>query len=119
MCRPPRSCSTTACCLIGTVRATKANQTGILGYGGDKNDDYRLEYEGTATLPLSRQWVTGIEYRTKPDNLSFAKEQDWYDVFVAYFLNKNLSVTVAYADLGDVALQSGQRGLYLSVQAGF
>ena len=37
----------------------------------------------------------------------------------AYAVNKHLSVTAAYADLGTIATFKGQRGLYLSLQAGF
>ena len=32
--------------LNGTVRATKANQTGLLGFGGDRNDDYHAAVRG-------------------------------------------------------------------------
>ena len=103
----------------GTLRATKANQMGLLGFGGDKNDDRSLQFEGSAGYLVTRKLVIGGEYRTKPSNLGFAKEDDWFDVFAAYALNKNLSVTVAYADLGDIATFKNQRGLYVSLQAGF
>ena len=56
--------------------------------------------------------------RTKPSNLSIAKEQNAWDVFAAYFLNKNLSATIAYADLGNILIRDHQRGAYLSLQAG-
>ena len=61
----------------------------------------------------------GAEYRTKPDNLAFAREQDAFDVFAAYAFTKNLSLTAAYVDLGDIATFKNQRGAYLSLQAGF
>jgi hypothetical protein len=105
--------------LNGTVRLTKANQTGLLGFGGDKNDSYKAQFEGSAGYLVSKRLLVGAEYRTKPDNLGFAKESDWADVFVAYAFNKSLSVTAAYADLGDIATFKNQRGLYLSLQAGF
>ncbi len=57
--------------------------------------------------------------RTKPDNLGFAKEDTWYDVFGAYAINKHLSFTVAYANLGDIATLKNQNGVYVSLQAGF
>ena len=66
-----------------------------------------------------RDLLIGAEYRTKPDNLSFAREEDWMDVFVAYSVNKHLSVTAAWTDLGSIATFDNQRGLYLSLQAGF
>lgn len=102
----------------GTVRATKANQTGLLGFGGPGSDDYTLQFEGSAGMLLSKRLLVGAEYRTKPNRLGL-KEDDWFDVFAAYAVNKHLSVTAAYADLGTIAAFKGQRGLYLSLQAGF
>lgn len=105
--------------LDGTIRATKANQFGLLGFGGDKHDAYRAEFEGSAGYLLSKRLLVGAEYRSKPDNLGFAKEDISFDLFGAYALNKNLSVTLAYVDLGDIATFKNQRGVYLSLQAGF
>lgn len=105
--------------LSGAVRATKANQTGLLGFGGPgDSDDYGLQFEGSAGVLVSKRLLVGVEYRTKPDNLAL-KEDDWFDLFAAYALNKHVSVTAAYADLGTIATFKGQRGLYLSLQAGF
>lgn len=103
----------------GAVRATKANQTGLLGFGGPGgNDDYSLQFEGSAGVLLSKRLLVGGEYRSKPNNLGL-KEDDWWDLFAAYAVSKNLSVTAGYADLGTIATFKGQRGLYLSLQAGF
>jgi len=103
----------------GTVRATQANQTGLLGFGGPAGeDDYSLQFEGSAGVLLSKRLLVGGEYRTKPSNLGL-KEDDWWDVFAAYAVNKHLSITAGYADLGTIATFKGQRGLYLSLQAGF
>lgn len=103
----------------GTVRWTNANQTGLLGFGGDANDDREAQFEGSVGWLVSRNLVIGAEYRTKPDNLSFAAEDDWFDVYAAYALNKHLSVTAAWTDLGSIATFEDQRGLYISLQAGF
>ena len=103
----------------GAVRWTNANQTGLLGFGGDANDDHEAQFEGSVGWLLSRNLVVGAEYRTKPDNLSFAGEDDWFDVYAAWAVNKHLSVTAAWADLGSIATFDDQRGLYLSLQAGF
>ncbi|MDI9243751.1 DUF3034 family protein [Marinobacter sp. CHS3-4] len=106
----------------GTVRATKANQGGLLGFGGDKNDSYEAMAEGSVSLFLTRQWLVGVEYRQKPDNLGFAKEEDWWDVFIAWVPDRRVSVTAAYVDLGevaDIADLGNQKGAYLSVQASF
>ncbi len=103
----------------GTVRWTNANQTGLLGFGGDANDDHEAQFEGSVGWLVSRNLVIGAEYRTKPDNLSFAKEDDWFDLYAAWAINKHLSVTAAWADLGSIATFDDQRGVYLSIQAGF
>ena len=105
--------------LSGAIRATKANQTGLLGFGGDRSDDYKAQFEGSAGWLVSKRLVVGAEYRAKPSNLGFAKEDDWIDLFAAYAINKTVSVTAAYVDLGDIATFKDQRGLYLSLQAGF
>ncbi len=103
----------------GAVRATKANQTGLLGFGGAGKTDYSAQVEGSVGYLLRRNWVVGAEYRSKPDNLAFAKESDWFDLFTAYALNKTVSATLGYVDLGSIATFKRQRGLYLSLQAGF
>ncbi len=105
--------------LDATLRLTKANQTGLLGFGGDRSNDYHPEFEGSAGYLVTRHLVVGGEYRTKSNNLGFAKESDWYDLFAAYAVNKNLSVTLAYVDLGTIATFNNQRGVYVSLQAGF
>jgi hypothetical protein len=105
--------------LNGTVRLTKANQIGILGFGGDKNDKYKPQFEFSAAYLLTRKLAIGAEYRMKPNNLGIAREDDWMDVFVAYQPVKNVSVTVAYADLGNIVVKDNQRGLYASLQVGF
>jgi hypothetical protein len=101
-----------------TLRETKANQFGILGFGGDKHNDYSTQFEGSAAYLISRKFAVGAELRTKPSNLSIAHEGAAWDLFAAYFLNKNLSITAAYADLGNIAIKNDQHGAYLSLQAG-
>jgi hypothetical protein len=105
--------------LSGTVRWTEANQTGLLGFGGDAEGDATAQFEGSVGYLLSPNLVIGAEYRTKPDNLSFAGEDDWMDVYAAWAINKHISVTAAWVDLGTIATFDDQRGLYLSLQAGF
>jgi hypothetical protein len=103
----------------GSVRLTKANQFGLLGFGGDKSDKYRPQFEGSAGLLLSRRVLVGGEYRTKPDNLGFAHEDDAYDAFVAWALHRHLTLTVAYVDAGHIATFRRQRGGLLSLQTNF
>ena len=80
-----------------TLRETKANQFGILGFGGDKHDDYSAQFEGSAAYLISRKFALGGEFRTKPSNLS---------------------VTAAYANLGNIVIHNHQDGVYLSLQVG-
>lgn len=105
--------------LNGVARYTRANQTGLVGFGGDRNDSRQWEFEGTAGVFLTKRWVVGAEYRQKPDNLSFAREQDWKDVFIGWFPNKQWSVVAAWVDLGDIATLENQTGWYLSAQGSF
>lgn len=102
--------------LNGTVRATQANQTGLLGFGNEHSNRHRLMFEGSAALLLTHQLAVGVEFRQKPNRLAFADEQHWRDIFVAWFVNRKLSVTAAYADLGDIAGLPSQQGWYLSVE---
>lgn len=102
-----------------TLRGTKANQGGLLGFGGDRNDSYEAMFEGSIGLFITRQWLVGTEYRQKPDNLGFATEDDWWDVFIAWVPDRRLSVTAAFVNLGDVATLENQRGAYVSLQASF
>jgi hypothetical protein len=101
-----------------TLRETRANQFGFLGFGGDKDSNYATEFEGSATYLLSRQWAIGAEYRTRPDNLGIAHEDSGWDIFAAYFLDKNVSLTLAYLNLGNILIENSQQGVYVSLQAG-
>lgn len=103
----------------GVVRGTKANQGGLLGFGGGQNDRYEAVFEASAGVFLNRQWLVGGEYRQKPDNLGFAEEEDWYDLFVAWFPDRRLAVTAAWVNLGSIAGLDDQQGAYLSLQGAF
>lgn len=81
----------------GGVRYSRANELGLLGFGGDRRDRHSLLKEGSLAVLFNPHWALGIEYREKPDNLSFAGESDWADVFVGYFPTKNLALVLAYA----------------------
>jgi hypothetical protein len=105
--------------LNATLRFTRANQFGILGFGGDREDGYRPQFEGSAAWLLRRDLALGAEYRMKPDNLGIAGEDDAWDVFLAWAPNKHVSLTVAYVDLGNIVIADDQRGVYASLQVGF
>ncbi|MGO1499649.1 MAG: DUF3034 family protein [Marinobacter sp.] len=102
-----------------TARGTRANQGGLLGFGGDLNNGYEIMAEAGVGVFINRQWLVGAEYRQKPDNLSFAREDDWWDVFVAWVPDRRLAVTAAFVNLGDIATLTDQQGVYLSLQGSF
>ncbi len=102
-----------------TLRATKANQSGLLGFGGDLDNSYKLEPEVSLAVLLNQDVAVGGEYRRMPRELTIATQRDWADAFVAYFPNKNLSLTFGYATLGTIAGAPNQNGLYLSATATF
>lgn len=102
--------------LNATIRATKANQTGLLGFGSADSNSYQLMFESSAALLLTHHLAVGVEFKQKPNQLAFADEQHWRDVFVAWFINQNLSVTAAYTELGSIAGLDSQQGWYLSLE---
>ncbi len=103
----------------GTLRSTDANQFGILGFGGDRGSGRSLEFEASAAYLLNRQLAIGAEYRSKPNNLKIADEDDAWDVFLAWAPNRHVSLTIAYLDLGNIVIRDKQRGVYASLQVGF
>ncbi|MDB5928373.1 MAG: hypothetical protein JWR60_80 [Polaromonas sp.] len=122
--------------LNATLRATKANQNGLLGYGatlGGNEDSYRLQPEFSAAYLVSKNVAVGAEYRFMRNRLEAAgraaglggglRASDWKDVFIAWAPSKNFSVTLAYVDLGVIVpattASRRQTGYYLSAQAAF
>lgn len=99
-----------------TVRATRANQFGLLGFGGDRESSRSIVSEASAAVLLNDRLALGVEYRGKPDNLSAFKEQDAGDVFLAWFPHRNFAATLAWARLGSIAGKAKQDGVYLSLQ---
>ena len=108
-----------------TLRATQANQNGLLGFNGTQGRGTRLQPEASVAWLLRRDLAVGTEYRAKPDNLNPSalgqglKEDDWADLFVAWAPTKNLSMTLAYVDLGHIVpafVTRRQTGAYLSAQ---
>lgn len=104
--------------LNATLRYTRANQTGLLGFGA-AGQDGSLALEGSAAWLLTRKLALGAEFRSKPDQLAIAREDLWWDLFLAWAPNHHLSITLAYVDLGNIVIADDQRGAYLSVQVGF
>jgi hypothetical protein len=102
-----------------TLRSTRANQLGLLGFGGDAGNGRDVVVEFSAAAFANPHWAVGFEYREKPDNLGFAREDDWRDVFIAWFPGKHLSVVLARADLGSIAGLEDQTATYLSLSGSF
>lgn len=105
--------------LNANVHATKANQFGLLGFGGDRHDSYRILPAVSAAVMLSDNWLVGSELRYKPDNLSVYEENNAHDLFMTWFPHRNVSITGAYIDLGRIANKDHQTGWYLSGQISY
>ena len=122
--------------LNGTLRATKANQNGLLGYGatlGGSENSYSLQPEFSIGYLVSKNVVIGAEYRFMRNKLEKAgvaaglgtglRSGDWKDIFVAWAPTKNVSLTLAYVDLGVVVpattASRKQQGVYVSAQLAF
>jgi hypothetical protein len=106
-----------------TLRATRANQNGLLGFGSADKNGYALEPEVSTAWLLRKNLAIGAEYRFKPDNLAYAgapfAEDDWKDVFIAWAPNKHVSFTAAYVDLGNIVGHDHQTGGCLSIQLAY
>ncbi|WP_332749333.1 DUF3034 family protein [Hydrogenophaga sp.] len=120
----------------GTLRATKANQGGLLGFGatlGGADNGYGLQPEITVAYLINSKLAVGFEYRAMPNKLQRAgqaaglgaglRADDWKDIFIAYAPSKNVSIAAAYVDLGRIvpATTGGrkQTGVYVSAQIAF
>ena len=122
--------------LNGTLRATKANQNGLLGFGatlGGANNSYTLQPEFSVAYLINKNLAVGAEYRFMRNRLATAgaaaglgdglRATDWKDIFIAWAPSKNLSLTLAYVDLGLIVPATTQSrkqtGYYLSAQVAF
>ncbi|MDO8249852.1 MAG: DUF3034 family protein [Rhodoferax sp.] len=122
--------------LNGTLRATKANQNGLLGYGatlGGDESKYSLQPEFSVAYLVSKNVAVGAEYRVMRNKLQTAgqaaglgnglRASDWKDIFIAWAPTKNVSLTLAYVDLGVIVpattASRKQTGYYLSAQIAF
>ena len=101
------------------IRATRANELGLLGFSSEGDSSYDIVFENSIAIFLNRNILFGFDYRQKPNNLEFAREDDWKDYFIAYIPNKHLALVAAYTDLGSVATLKGQTGWYASLELSF
>lgn len=104
-----------------TIRSTRANQFGLLGFGGPGHEGRSVVLEASLGLMLRDDLVLGVEWRERPDNLTAPgfEEEPAKDIFVAWFPSRHVSLTAAWVDLGNIATTRQQRGWYLSGQAAF
>ena len=111
---------------------TDANQQGLLGFGGVNGMGYKVEPAASVGVFVNRHVVVGAEYRSMPQNQlitntgplkplgdAVSKTSSWKDVYVAWFPYKALSLTAAYLNLGTIATEKNQSGLYLSLTTSF
>ena len=101
------------------VTFTRANQFGILGFGGTRADNYQACPQISLAYLLGRHWIIGAEYRARPDNLASFREGNGFDGFIAFAPTKNFTANLALVDLGPIVGKSNQRGLYGAIQFGF
>ena len=104
--------------LDATLRRTRANQFGLLGFAGD-GGGYSLKPEASAAVWLTDDVLLGAEYRGKPNDLRAFRENSAQDVFLAWAPVKNFTVTTAWTDLGSIAGKPTQRGVYISAWLGY
>lgn len=104
--------------LNATARLSKGNQLGLLGFGSAAGEGHEVQFEGSIAYQLSRRAVVGAEFRSKPDKLGLG-ENDWIDIFAAYALTRNITVSAAYVDLGSIATFEDQRGGFVQAQLAF
>lgn len=103
-----------------TLRATRANAFGLLGFESVNDSSYDLEYEGSLAVIPSESWVTGMEFRTQSNRLGvLAPEKTVWDIFVAWFPSKHFSATLAWVDLGTLPFEDDANGIYLSLSGNF
>jgi hypothetical protein len=107
-----------------TLRHSKANQLGLLGFGGDQDDSAKLNLETTVGYLLTRKLAIGGEYRGKSDHLGADDEGAAWDLFLAWAPNRHVSVVAAYVNLGNIlgpatTVNHDQTGSYVSIQFGF
>jgi hypothetical protein len=106
-----------------TLRDTRANQLGLLGFGGDLRRARSLRAEGTAAYLLSTTVAVGGEYRQKPHDLAADDESGAWDAFVAWTVSRHLSLVAAFVRLGGILTPvthrpGSENGAYVSLQVG-
>jgi hypothetical protein len=107
-----------------TVLSTRANQIGLLGFGGDLKSDQSVEFAGSAAYLILRQLAVGGEYRSRPHNLGADDERGAWDAFIAWAPTRYVSLVAGFASIGTILApisgdHSDHQGSYISLQIGF
>ena len=102
-----------------SARYSNANQNGLLGFGDINNDDREWLAEASFAVMPREDIAVGMEYRQQPNVLASVEEDSWKDFFIAWFVNKHLSISAAYVDLGSIAGLPDQTGYYINFQGYF
>ena len=95
--------------LIASVglRNGDAIQTGLLGFAGER----RTTVEGSLLYFLTDKLLIATEYRQKPHLMQtltvggtelVKKENDWWDIALAYVVNDHITVAGGYANFGNI-----------------
>lgn len=98
----------------GTLRTTRANETGLLGFGRTGDAGYDLVAEASVAMFFRPELAIGCEFRQKPRGLDGLGESDWRDLFLAWFPSRHHALALAWVDLGTIAGRPDQRGAYAS-----
>lgn len=97
------------------LRYDRATYLGLLGHGAS-GTSREISVEAAGAVFINRHLAIGAEYRQMPDVLPGIAEDDWKDVFIAWFPNKNVSVALAYVDAGEIVGLPSQNGVYVAVE---
>ncbi|MBN2210473.1 MAG: DUF3034 family protein [Sedimentisphaerales bacterium] len=87
------------------LRNSDAIHTGLVGFAGER----RTTVEGSLVVFLTDNLVFASEYRQKPhlmDQLDgtdlVRKENDWWDLCLAYVINDHMTISGGYVNFGNV-----------------
>ena len=93
--------------LSAGLRNGDAIHTGLLGFAGERE----TTFEGSIIYFLTDKLLFATEYRQKPNLASqctaggmhlVKKENDWWDLCLAYIVNDNITIAAGYANFGNV-----------------
>lgn len=78
------------------AQSTKEQVTGIIGF----NDNRKTIFFGNFDIVPTSWLGLGCEYRTGPHYSNGYKDADYFNIHAAYFVNKDLTLALAYTNAG-------------------